>query len=162
MDREVSKTKSGFTLRSSVFADGAPIPARYTADGENTSPPLAWTEPPGGTKSFALLCEDPDAPSGSFVHWLAWDIRADARALTQGIAHTGDTSSGLHQGENGFGTIGYGGPSPPPGKAHRYRFHLYALDERPDLTPGSTRAELEQAVRGHVLAETVLTGKYGR
>src|SRR5439155_12041068 len=133
----------GLTLTSSAFTDGATIPVRYTADGDNGSPPLAWTDPPGGTKSFALVCEDPDAPSGSFVHWLVWDIKADARGLKQGVSHTGD-ASGIHQGENGFGSIGYGGPSPPPGKPHRYVFHLYALDDRPALEPGVAREDLER------------------
>jgi len=152
---------SQLTLTSSAFANGAAIPARYTADGGNASPPLTWSEPPGGTKSFAIVCDDPDAPSGILVHWLAWDIKADTRALTPGVSHTGD-ASGVHQGENGFGTIGWSGPSPPRGKAHRYLFHLYALDCRPAIEPGAERADLERAMAGHVLAECVLIGRYGR
>jgi Raf kinase inhibitor-like YbhB/YbcL family protein len=162
LGRQPAKKGTGLVLTSSAFADGATIPTRYTADGNNTSPPLAWNDPPDGTKSFALVCEDPDAPAGRFVHWLAWDIKADSRTLKPGVSHTGDASSGVHQGENGFGAIGYGGPSPPPGRPHRYVFRLYALDDRPVLEPCATRDELDRAILGHVLAESVLMGKYGR
>lgn len=148
-------------VRSEAFEDGDRIPRKYTADGDDVSPPLRWGSPPSQTRSFAVICDDPDAPHGTFVHWTAWNIKADERSLLEGLPPTADTY-GVRQGRNGFGRTGYGGPSPPPGKPHRYRFHVYALDVRPDLLSGATRAELERAMRGHVLAEGVLEGSYGR
>jgi Raf kinase inhibitor-like YbhB/YbcL family protein len=148
-------------LASSAFADGGTIPRRHTADGEDLSPPLNWTSAPVGTESFALACEDPDAPSGTFVHWLAWDVEPSARQLKEGVSATAE-NLGMKQGENGFGRIGYGGPRPPPGKPHRYVFRLCALDTRLDLRNGATHAAFRQALTGHVLAEGVLVGTYGR
>jgi Raf kinase inhibitor-like YbhB/YbcL family protein len=150
-----------FRLSSAAFADGAPIPQRHTADGENVSPHLSWSEPPADTESFALLCDDPDSRSGSFVHWLAWDIEPSQRQLNEGVPASAE-SSGISQGENGFGQTGYGGPKPPPGSPHRYVFRLLALDTRLGLQNGAKRDDLERAVEGHVLAEARLTGMYGR
>jgi Raf kinase inhibitor-like YbhB/YbcL family protein len=147
-------------ITSRAFADGADIPRQYTADGENISPPLSWGEPPAGTESFALICEDPDAPSGLFVHWTAWNIEPDRRELEEGLPATPE--SGIRQGVNSFGDLGYGGPSPPRGVPHRYVFRLYALDSRLDLRSGATRAELDRAIEGHVLEESLLIGRYGR
>lgn len=148
-------------MSSSAFADGATIPTKHTDDGANVSPPLSWGAPPPRTVSFALICEDPDAPSGLFVHWLLWGIKADERGLPEGIVATGDPDD-RGQGENGFGGIGWGGPSPPPGKPHRYVFRLYALDHVPKLEPGASRRALERAMEGHVLATGKLIGRYGR
>jgi hypothetical protein len=159
--QEPAKKPAQMKLMSSAFADGATIPRRYTADGENIPPPLAWSEPPASTESFAIVCEDPDAPSGLFVHWVAWNIKADARELTEAIPATAD-AYGIRQGENGFGKTGYGGPSPPRGRPHRYRFRLFALDNRPNLRSGATRAQFDHAIEGHVLAQGVLVGRYGR
>src|SRR5206468_1694956 len=110
-----------FRLSSPAFADGARIPQRHTADGENVSPHISWSGPPVETESFVLLCEDPDSRSGNFVHWLAWDIKPSQRELNEGVPASAETY-GLHQGENGFGQTGYGGPKPPPGAPHRYVF----------------------------------------
>lgn len=148
-------------VSSTAFGEGETIPTKYTADGENLSPPLKWSEPPEETESLAVVCADPDAPSGTFVHWTAWNIKADARELPEGIPHVGDEAD-IRQGANGFGRPGYGGPKPPPGKPHHYEFHVYALDFRPDVDPSVRPAEFERTLRGHVLAEGRLTGLYGR
>ena len=163
VDRYAQEKRSAkpMKLTSSAFADGATIPRRYTADGENLSPPLTWNEGPPGTKGYALVCEDPDAPSGFFVHWLVWDIAPMNRELRENLPKAGETN-GVLQGENGFGRIGWGGPSPPRGKPHRYVFRLYAVDEKPPIGAGATRDELEDALEGHVLAEAMVIGMYGR
>jgi Raf kinase inhibitor-like YbhB/YbcL family protein len=149
--------QSSLEISSSAFEAGGRIPQRYTGEGEDVPPPLRWSNPPQGTRSFALICDDPDAPSGTFVHWLAWNIPDDQRGL-------GEAAEGarLSSGQNGFGRRGYGGPMPPPGKPHRYMFHVYALDRMLELPEGASRARLESAMRGHVLAEGVLTGTYAR
>jgi hypothetical protein len=152
-----------FRLSSPAFADSATIPRRYAADQENVSPRLTWSEAPEGTESFALLCEDPDAPTGTFVHWLLWNLGADQRELPEGVPATSDEgSSGIKQGQNGYGKIGYGGPKPPPGPAHRYVFRLYALDARLNLEPGAMRAQFDSAIEAHILGEAILTGMYAR
>ena len=148
-------------MTSAAFRDGERIPRRFTADGENLSPPLRWTDPPAGTRTFALVCEDPDAPSGLFVHWVAWNIPGDRRELAEGVSPTAE-ASGMKQGRNGFGDAGYGGPKPPPGKPHRYRFRLFALDAALELRPGASRAELERAMERHVLGSGTLVGTYER
>ena len=153
--RERSVEKPAITLSSPSFADGATIPKRYTADGENVSPALTWRGRPQGTSSFAIVCEDPDAPSGLFTHWLVWNVDASATRLDEG-------ATGLTQGENGFSRAGWGGPSPPPGKPHRYVFRLYALDTKPSLAPGANRDAFDCAVEGHILGEAMLIGTYGR
>jgi Raf kinase inhibitor-like YbhB/YbcL family protein len=150
-----------FRLSSSAFADGAGIPRRHSADGENVSPHLSWSGPPAETESLALLCEDPDSRSGRFVHWLIWDIEPAQRELKDDIPASAENYS-FRQGENGFGQTGYGGPKPPPGPPHRYVFRLWALDTRLDLKNGARRDEVERAIEGHVLAEARLTGTYGR
>jgi len=150
-----------FTLSSSAFAPGADIPPIYTADGQDRSPPLAWSGAPDATKSYALIVDDPDAPSGDFVHWVMFNIPATTGQLPEDTAHSGDLTDGSGQGTNDFNRIGYGGPKPPPGKPHRYRFHLYALDQTlQQIKPGATRDQLERAMQGHVLAEASLTGCY--
>ena len=111
-------------------------------------------------ESFAIVCDDPDAPSGTFTHWTAWDIQPEQRELTEAVPPT--TSAPIRQGANDFGKPGYGGPKPPPGKPHRYRFRVCALDTRSDLRAGATRREFDRAIEGHVIAEGVLIGKYGR
>jgi len=149
-------------LKSTAFQDGQAIPRQYTADGENRSPPLEWTAPPTGTQSLALICEDPDAPRGIWVHWVLFNLPQNARKLDEGMASDGKLPPGAVQGTNDFRKIGYGGPAPPPGKPHRYFFKLYALDARLNLPTGTNRSQLLDAMRGHILAETQLMGKYGR
>lgn len=149
------------TLSSTAFADGGAIPDRHTAFGDDVSPPLTWGEVPRSTMSLALMVEDLDSPSGYFVHWLAWNIVPEARELGEDAIEP-DVGGHIREGLNGFGETGYGGPKPPPGKRHRYVFHLYALDTKLDLAHGANRADFERAIEGHVLGEGVLTGTYDR
>ena len=152
----VGEAQSAFSLRSSAFRNGAAIPVVHTCEGRNVSPPLAWPSPPARTRSLALLVDDPDAPRGTFTHWIAWGIGSSARALGQGKAPPG-------QGVNDAGRIGYLGPCPPPGDgAHRYVFRLYALDTVLKLPRGAPRAAFQAAIRGHVLAVGRLVGIYER
>ncbi len=150
-------------LTSSAFVDGATIPRRYTCDGENISPPLAWTTPPKGTKSFALLCEDPDAPRGMWRHWTVFDIPADARALPEAYART-DRPNGPFQGRNDSHRTGYDGPCPPHGHGpHRYRFRLVALSsEHLSLQKNPSCEDVTRKAQEFAIAEAVLVGRYER
>jgi hypothetical protein len=142
-------------LTSTAFQEGATIPQKYTCDGKNLSPQLDWSAAPGQTKSFALIVDDPDAPVGTFVHWVVYNLPATLTGLPEGA------SSGV-QGANGFRKNAYGGPCPPKGAPHRYFFKLYALDSSLDLKPGASKSDVENAMRGHILAQGQLMGKYGR
>jgi Raf kinase inhibitor-like YbhB/YbcL family protein len=153
---------SRLVLSSAAFAEGAAVPARHTCEGENLSPPLAWTGVPVGTRSFALICDDPDAPRGTWVHWLLWNLPADAVELGEGVPRKPELPSGARQGINDGGDVGYSGPCPPPGGPHRYYFRLHALDSTLNLPPGVNRPELEAAMAGHVLAHAVTMGTYER
>jgi Raf kinase inhibitor-like YbhB/YbcL family protein len=145
-----------FTLTSSAFTRGEEIPRRHTCDGEDVSPELSWSDPPAGTVSLALIVDDPDAPVGTFTHWLAWDIDRQAGGLGEGAAAPAE-------GRNDFGTSGWSGPCPPPGHGpHRYVFQLHALDARLDAGFHATRRELDQALAGHVLETAELVGTYER
>jgi Raf kinase inhibitor-like YbhB/YbcL family protein len=143
------------TVSSTAFPDGGDIPQRYTCDGANVSPPLAFGPVPAGTVELALLVTDPDAPGGTFVHWVAWGIDPARPALAEGQAPPGN-------GANGFGRQGYGGPCPPRGPAHRYVFTAYAVSRRLDLKTSASAEELTRAVQGAVLAQGRLTGRYRR
>jgi Raf kinase inhibitor-like YbhB/YbcL family protein len=149
-------------LSSAAFGEGANIPKQYTGDGRDASPPLRWSDPPQGTTSFALIGDDPDAPRGTWVHWVLFNLPAEQRELQEAVPAQEVLASGAKQGQNDFGKIGYGGPAPPPGKPHRYFFKLYALDTPLDLAPGATKDQLVTAMKGHVLAEGQLMGRYGR
>lgn len=150
-------------LSSSAFEPGAKLPAKYTADGTNVSPPLSWGKPPEGTQALALVMEDPDAPSGSFTHWLVWDIPAAARELGEGVEPNAQLpDQGGCQGTNDFGKTGYGGPAPPPGRAHTYRFTLYALDAPLNVEPGSPASLVRRALTAHTRGQAVLTATYGQ
>jgi Raf kinase inhibitor-like YbhB/YbcL family protein len=150
-------------LWSAAFDEGGTLPPRFTCDGDGVSPPLAWEDVPDGTLGFALLCEDPDAPSGLFTHWVLYNLPAGARELAEGVPKDAVLSIGARQGTNSFGAIGYGGACPPRGdREHRYIFKLYALDTSLGLEPGARREQLLDAVRDHVLAEAQVTGKYKR
>jgi Raf kinase inhibitor-like YbhB/YbcL family protein len=149
-------------LTSPAFSEGFAVPQDCTADGRNVSPPLAWRDPPAGTVSFALICEDPDAPRGTWTHWVLFNLPADVRELPPGVPLTPTLATGARQGTNSFGRIGYGGPSPPPGPAHRYVFKLYALSGKLPLDTGATREQVLEAMRGLHLAEGRLIGVYGR
>jgi hypothetical protein len=149
-------------LVSTAFENGRPIPVQYTGDGPDVSPHLQWSDAPAGTKSFALICDDPDAPAGTWVHWVIHGLPGSAKELPEKIPTAESLPDGLKQGINDFGRIGYGGPLPPPGKPHRYFFKLYALDAAPALKPRATKQELLRAMEGHTLAEAQVMGTYQR
>jgi Raf kinase inhibitor-like YbhB/YbcL family protein len=150
-----------FTLHTNSFPNGGEIPRKYTCEGEDVSPQLSWSDPPARAQSLALIVEDPDAPSGTFTHWVLYGLPSDTRELAEG-ASKGQLPGGARQGRNDFGKLGYSGPCPPPGKPHRYFFKLYALDNKLDLQPGASRQQFEQATRGHVVAQAEIMGKFRR
>lgn len=145
-------------LLSPAFREGERVPARYTPDGQDLSPPLRWGNPPAQTRTLAIACEDPDAPSGVVVHWLAWNIAADRRHLDEGASAA--PRAAMREGTNDFGRRGYVGPNPPHGERHRYAFRIYALDVYLDLPSDATRVELDLAMAEHVLAQGTLIGRY--
>jgi Raf kinase inhibitor-like YbhB/YbcL family protein len=149
-------------LSSPAFQDGDTIPVKYTADGNDFSPPLTWAGVPAGAKGLALICEDPDAPRKTWTHWVLFNIPPDATGYSDGVPARDELPDGARQGKNDFGKIGYGGPSPPPGKPHRYYFKLFALDAKLDLPAGATKDQVLAAMKGHVLGEGQLLGHYGR
>jgi Raf kinase inhibitor-like YbhB/YbcL family protein len=148
-------------LTSPAFPEGGAIPARYTCDGEDVSPPLEWSGLPEGTKSLSMICDDPDAPAGVWVHWVVYDLPPSSTGLPEGVPPREEIAGGGRQGKNDFRKVGYGGPCPPSG-THRYVFALSALDRTLGLTAAATKAQVVAAMRGHVLAEGKLTGKYTR
>jgi Raf kinase inhibitor-like YbhB/YbcL family protein len=148
-------------LKSSAFEEGGIIPKKYTCDGEDISPPLIWTSLPDGTKTLALICDDPDAPGGTWVHWVIFNIPADTGDLGENVPPQKELTNGARQGTNDFRKIGYGGPC-PPGGTHRYYFKIYSLDTDLDLEAGASKTQLLQAMKGHVLGEEQLMGKYKR
>jgi Raf kinase inhibitor-like YbhB/YbcL family protein len=151
-----------FKLRSPAFAPGGEIPLKYTGDGVDVSPPLRWTDPPEGTKSFALTVDDREDPTGIWVLWVLYGIAATVRALPEGVPRH-DTVAGVgSQGLNDFAEVGYSGPRPPPGSAHRYVFRLYALDTALAVPPRRRKTDLLKAVAGHVLVRVDLIGRYQR
>ena len=150
------------TITSAAFSEGGAIPKKYTCDAEDASPPLAWQGVPANSKSLALIAEDPDAPAGTWVHWVILDMPATLADLPEGVAKQATVEGVGVQGNNDFRRVGYGGPCPPRGKPHRYFFKLYALDIVLNLKAGATKADLEKAMRGHILAQGQLVGTYGR
>ncbi len=161
--KEVSTPEiASLTLSSEAFDDGGNIPVKYTCDGEDISPPLSWGDPPEGTVSFVLIVEDPDAPMGVFTHWVIYNIPASLRGLPEGVPAQGEVEGTGVQGKNDFNRLGYGGPCPPKGPAHRYVFKLYALDTSLNLKAGATKKQVLKEMEGHILGYGELTGKYGR
>jgi hypothetical protein len=160
----VAPAGDAFTLDSPAFADGETIPEDFTCEGRNVSPPLEWEKAPDGTVSFALVMDDPDAPIGTFTHWLICDLAGRLTGLPEGIPAQDVVRDAVSatQGQNGFKDVGYGGPCPPTGATHRYVFTLYALDEKLDLPGRFTKNQLRAAMDGHILGEAVLTGRFGR
>jgi len=152
----------GITVTSTAFTPGKPIPVKYTGQGENISPDLFWRDTPDGVVSFALVCDDPDAPAGTWVHWTIWNIPATSRGLAQGVPANASLSDGSVQGITSAGTSGYHGPMPPRGNAHRYYFRIYALDTVLSLPASANRTQLDAAMRGHVLSQGQLMGTYQR
>jgi Raf kinase inhibitor-like YbhB/YbcL family protein len=161
-ERPLKEGEMALTVLSSAFQEGDKIPAKYTCEGQDVSPPLAWSEPPAGTRSLALIVDDPDAPGGVFTHWLLFNIPPDSRELPEAVPTQAELASGALQGKTDFGRIGYGGPCPPPGRPHRYQFTLYALDQPLDLEGGASKKQLLSAMEGHILAQGQLTGTYQR
>jgi Raf kinase inhibitor-like YbhB/YbcL family protein len=151
-----------FELRSSAFRQNQAIPKKYTCDGSDVSVPLSCNDPAHEATSFALIADDPDAPRGTWVHWVLYDLPADTRELAEGIPAKETLDDGAKQGKNDFGKIGYGGPCPPPGPVHHYHFKLYALDKMVGLRPGATKQQLLDAMKGHILAQAELIGTYKR
>lgn len=157
-------TAMTFSLTSSAFKDGDRIPAKYTADGADVSPPLSWDKLPEGTVSLAVICDDPDAPAGTWTHWVLYDLPADRAELPEGVPsrETVPELGGAKHGLNDFGIAGYGGPSPPRGPAHHYHFRLYALDAKLDLPARARKGDVDKATQGHILGQAQLVGLYGR
>lgn len=151
-----------FTLSTPAFASGAAIPDPYTCSGVDISPVLSWTDQPAQTTSFALIMDDPDAPAGTWVHWVIWNIAAKTQLLPKDIAKSGTLPGGASQGRNDFGKVGYNGPCPPPGKTHRYFFRLYALDAKLTLQAGATRQQLDSAMKDHIIGKAEHMGTYRR
>lgn len=152
------------SLTSTAFTHGSPIPAQHTCDGADASPPLRWSGAPPATKTFALICDDPDAPGGTWVHWVLFNVGAERDHLPEGVATVEllRDQGGAGQGLNDSKEIGYGGPCPPPGKPHRYFFKLYALDVPLPLKGKVTKSDVERAMQGHVLAQAELMGTHAR
>ena len=148
-------------ITSSAFEDGGLIPAKYTCDGADVSPPLQWDAVPEGTRSIALICDDPDAPMGTWVHWVLFNLPSDAKELAENIPTEETLPNGAKQGVNDFGRVGYGGPC-PPGGTHRYFFKIYALDTEVGLQAGADKRRLLKTMEGHILGQGQLIGKYKR
>jgi len=148
-------------VTSSAFEEGQMIPAKYTADGEDISPPLRWEGVPEGAESIALISDDPDAPMGTWVHWVIYNMPPDTTSLPEDVPPDETLENGGIHGTTDFRSIGYGGPAPPSG-THRYYFKVYALDTMLDLPPGATKGQVEKAMKRHILAQGLLMGKYKR
>jgi hypothetical protein len=149
-------------VSTDAFRNEGRIPKRHTADGEDLSPALLWTGGPTGTRSFAVICDDPDAPAGTWVHWVIFNIPADSTGLSEDVPRVERLRDGSVQGRNSWGRVGHNGPSPPPGKPHRYYFKVYALDAVLALDSKAKKEDLVRAMKGHVLAEGQIMGSYGR
>jgi Raf kinase inhibitor-like YbhB/YbcL family protein len=149
-------------LKSTAFAPGAEIPKKHSCEAADVSPALEWSGAPARTVSFALIMDDPDAPAGTWVHWVLWNLPASAHELPEAVAKQDQLGDGTRQGRNSSRKIGYNGPCPPPGKPHRYFFRLYALEEKLDLAPGANSSDLQEAMKGHVLIQAEYMGTYRR
>jgi Raf kinase inhibitor-like YbhB/YbcL family protein len=151
-----------FALKCTAFSHGGDISRKFTCDGPDVSPELTWSDPPAKTQSFSLIMDDQDTPVGTWVHWVIYDLPGTKRQLPEDLSKAPDLTEGARQGRNDFGRFGYGGPCPPRGPAHRYYFKLYALDVKLNLKAGATKAQVEKAMKSHVLSEAELMGKYRR
>jgi Raf kinase inhibitor-like YbhB/YbcL family protein len=151
-----------FSISSESFKNDGEIPKKFTCDGADVSPELSWTAPPAGTQSLALIADDPDAPAGTWTHWVLFNLAPTTTHLAEGVNKVDELPGGERQGRNDFRKIGYNGPCPPPGKPHRYFFKLYALNAALQLNAGSSKQELEKAMQGHITEKVELMGKYRR
>ncbi len=156
------ETVMALRISSTAFEEGQRVPILHTCAGQDLSPALVWTGVPQGTRSLALFCDDPDAPIGTWVHWVVFNIPADSTGLAQGIPREPKLADGTVQGKNSWKRVGYNGPCPPPGKPHRYVFKLYALDALLSLDANAAERDVVAAMRGHILAEAQVIGTYGR
>jgi hypothetical protein len=161
-DSQPGGTPMTLEVSSPAFKEGEMIPKEYTGDGKDMSPPLRWGEAPSGTKSFALICEDPDAPDGTWTHWVLFNLPPQTRELPAAVPTKETLDNGAKQGKNDFKKVGYGGPAPPQGKPHRYYFKVFALDTMLDLPAGTSKDKVLSAMKGHVLAEGHIMGLYQR
>jgi Raf kinase inhibitor-like YbhB/YbcL family protein len=152
----------GFTIKTAAFPNEGTIPKKFTGDGPDVSPALEWSGAPAGTRAYALIMDDPDAPVGTWVHWVIYDIPATQASLPEGLPKQGGPSTDASQGRNSWANTGYQGPAPPPGKPHRYHFKLYALSAPTGLAPGADKGAVERAIKGKVLAVATWIGRYGR
>lgn len=157
-----AQTPKELSLRSSAIGPGAVMVKKYTADGDDISPPLAWSAGPATTKSYAISCEDPDAPSGAWWHWIMFNIGPETQQISENVPKSATLSKGVLQGSNDFRKPGYNGPAPPPGKLHHYQFKVMALDTMLSLGPNKGKESFKSAVSGHIVAEGQLTGVYQR
>jgi len=157
-----SENTMNFHITSTAFSEGQPIPRKFTCQGSDVSPPLKWTGAPSNARSFALVADDPDAPVGTWVHWVLYNLPAASTDLAENTQKLAALPGGARQGVNDFHQPGYGGPCPPPGKPHRYFFKLYALDTLLDLKPGATKKDVERAMENHILGQAQLMGTYQR
>jgi Raf kinase inhibitor-like YbhB/YbcL family protein len=151
-----------FSINSTAFSNGAGIPREYTCQGRNVSPQLVWEGLPAGTQSLVLVCDDPDAPAGTWVHWVIYNIPATVSSLKQGMPASARLAEGMAQGKNDFGSLGWGGPCPPPGRPHRYFFKLYALDKVLAAHPGLTKKQILSLIQPNILAKAEMYGIYQR
>jgi len=153
---------SGLAVTSTAFQTGGPIPSLFSCDGADLSPPLSWSVTPHGTAAYAVILEDPDAPGGTFTHWVLLDLPATTTSLPQGVPPGQRPASGGVQAQNDAGITGYSGPCPPAGPAHHYRFTVYALDRPLGLVPAPSKGAALSAMKGHILSQGVLVGTYQR
>lgn len=151
-----------FRLNSPSFPNGGILAKKFTCDGADASPEMHWTEPPGGTRSLALIVDDPDAPAGTWVHWVLYELAGETRQLAEGAGKNRRLPRGAREGRNDFGKIGYNGPCPPKGDFHRYFFKLYALGKETGLPPGASKSDLEHAMQSSILARAEIIGRYRR
>ena len=158
----VASTKAVMGLSSTAFDQGHDIPKQFTADGKDVSPPLSWASIPEGTQSLVLIVDDPSVGQSPWVHWVIYAIPASMTGLDAGVPNNPTTTFGAMQGTDSWGTIGYRGPSPPPGQPHEYRFRLYAIDGMPNMISGLTASQVMSLLKGHVLATAEMTASYGR
>ncbi len=156
------ESAAGLQVESGAFRAGEAIPIRHTCDGEDLSPALSWSEPPAGTQSLVVIGDDPDAPVGTWVHWVLFNIPPTTRSLPEGVPATQTVAGVGTHGSNSWRRLGYGGPCPPAGSTHRYYFKVYALDTLLDLAAGADKQAVEKAMKGHILAEGQIMGRYSR